>query len=1032
MRRIIELLVHRPVGVSTFYVLLAALASMAWVRLPVALLPSLSYPALAIWTAWPEVPPDQVERGVTIPVEQAVGGVHGVAEMTSRSQLGGSLVRLDFGWNTDLDVAATEVRQKLDSLAGHLPERVERPLVLRMDPSERPILVLALGLLDRSQPTTADLLDLKRVGEDVVARRLEQLIGVARVRVTGGHEREIRVDLAPDRLAAYGIDLLQIERALQDANVELVGGTVQKGPYRYSVEVSGQFRDAAEVAAAVVSEQGRNPVRLSDVAAVSEAVARRRGLVRLDGREVLLLLVERRPNANTVQTAAEVRDVLADLRGELPGLALDVVVDESVFVEEAIDGVLQALLCGSLLAVAVLLAFLRRPRLLAAVAVAVPLSLAITLVLFDLLGLSLNLVSLAGLALGVGLLIDNAIVVVENIARHCEEGLSPLVAAAEGAAEVAGAITASTLTTLAIFLPLTFVEGLAGRLFSDQSLAVVCSVSASLLVALTVVPLIASRDRPASSVAIARRPSLGIAFYERQLDRCLARPGRVLTMVAGFLLITGLIGLRLPREVVPETDEGRAEVRLTLPPDAGLSLLDARSRPVETALERLVDVRSVLADLGERDDARLELEPRPEYEGSLTVVLEPGTPSPAIIQLASSLSLPPDTSLEARAVETQLETLLVGGQSDLVIDLVAEPRAKAESAVLPLLGELARHPELVNVVRADPEGVPAYDLLLDRDALVRLGARADALERHLEAAARGREATRLQRVHEEVPIVLRVPAESLDVLLGERLAAGAALLPIATFVRAEPVSLPAVLVRHGQAPVVRLLADLAPGHGLAEGLGAVAAAVAATVPDGVRARLGGANQAFRQSLRAVGWSLLSSVLLVYLILAAQFESLVQPLIVLSVIPVAIGGAALSLGLTGHSWNLMSLTGSVVLVGIAVNDLILKVDFFNRRRAEIRSTETAIRQAGRERFRPIMMTTLTTVMGLSPLALGLGAGGSLRAPLAVAIVGGLLVGTFLSLGLGPVLLSCSSAPARRACSESSRRNSKAETSHPFYP
>ncbi len=1002
MKLLLARLLQRPVGVTAFYVLLSAFSVMALFRVPVTLLPSLSFPALLVWTSWPEVPPEQVERGLTMPIEQAVAGVQGVKSVTSRSQLGGSLVRLDFGWNSDLDYAALDVRQKLDRLAGFLPEKSDRPLVLGIDPSERPILVLALSGPDGRQHGSAGLIDLKRLAEDLVARRLEQLDGVARVRVTGGYEREIQVEVAPDRMAAHGVDLLRTERALQDANVSLSGGTIQKGPFRYAIEVSGEFRDAREVGAAVISEPGKPPLRLSEVATVREGMKRRRGLVRFDGREVLLLLVDLRPGANALRTVTEARQALAELRPELHDVALDVVVDESVFIKGAINGVLQSLFWGGLLSVLVLLLFVRQMRLLLAIAAAVPLSLGLTLLLFDLLGVTLNLISLSGLALGVGMLVDNSVVVAENIARFREKGLSPRDAAAQGAAEVAGAITSSTLTTLAVFVPLTLVEGLAGRLFRDQSLAVACSVGASLLVALTVVPLIAARDR-SNALAGTASPSPGLALYEAMLKRCLARPRWVIVGTLAFFLVAVVAALLLPREVVPETDEGRLEVKLTLPPDADLSLLSARSVGLEKALADFPAIDHLLADLGERDDVRLDFDPRPPYAGDMTVVLAPGWRSKTVLHRLAQLPRPRDLGMEARPVKTQLEALLVSAESDLVIDLVAERRSEAESWAPVLLPALAKRPELANVVRSDPEGVSAYDLQFDRDALARLGAQPETLDGYLEAAARGREATRLHLMREQVPVVLRAAAGSVEGLLAERVPTGAGMLPLGTFVRAEAVRLPAVLLRQGQAPVVRLLADLAPEVGLAAGTRAVEAAVQATLPPRVRAKVGGANQAFRESLRAVAWSLLFSVLLMYLILAAQFESPYQPFIVLSMLPLALGGAALMLAICGQSWNLMSLIACVMLVGIADNDVILKVNFVNQRRREGLSCAEAIRQAGHDRFRPTIMAMVTTVMGLLPLALGQGTGGSLQAPLALAIVGGLTTVTVLVLIVVPIIL-----------------------------
>lgn len=1014
MQSLIAHLLRRPVGLTAFYLLLLSLATLALARLPVALLPSVTYPSLVIWTPWAEVSPEQVERGVTEPVEQAVAALPGLVDLTSHSQLGGSLVRLDFGWNADVDLVALEARSHLDRVAGRLPEGAGRPLVLRVDPGDRPILVLAVGVGTASPmpeggpgraPELATLIEGRRIARQAVARRLEQLDGVARVRVTGGHEEEIQVRLDADRMAAYGLDLLHVEQALRATDVSLAGGTLRKGPYRYPVEVSGELRDRAEVAATVISPPGRSPVRLREVAEVREGIARRRGLVRHDGREVLLLLVERRPDANTVETAAQVRRELAALRKELPGVSLEVVVDESTFIRAALGGVVQALLVGGLLALLMLFAFLRRLRMLGAVAVAVPFSLAVALVLFDHLGMSLNLISLGGLALGVGLLVDNSIVVAENIARLREGGLDPFQASVQGAAQVAAPITASTLTTLAVFVPLTFAEGLAGRLFRDQSLAVACSVGASLLVALTAVPALTSREGAAGRRAGAQPrpapPSPGLRFYEWALDRCLARPGRVGAGVAAFLLLSMALAWHLPRQVTPEADEGRLRVRLTLPPDADLPLLSARSTHLETYLKGLPGVSHILADLGERDDARLELDPRPPYAGELTVVLHSGTETAALLEAIRTWPAPADLQVEAHPVRPRLATLLTAGEGDLFVDLVGDRRQITDRVQATLLAALRRRPELAHVTLETPAAASGYDLTFRRDAIVRLVARPEDLDRHLEAAARGREVARLQRLREEIPVVLRTAgATSVQDLLGRWVPAGERRLPLSTFVQARPTSRPVRLSRRGQAPVVRILVERTPGVDLGAAIASIEAATGTVLPAGVRLRTGGAGEAFRQSLGAVARSLVWSVLLIYLLLAAQLESLWQPLVVLAVVPLAVGGVALGLALMGQSWNLMSLTGCVVLVGLAVNDAILKVDFIQSCRARGASLGMAVRQAGRYRYRPILMTTLTTTFGLLPL--GLGAGGSLGAPLGLAILWGLGVATLLTLLVVPVL------------------------------
>ncbi len=1017
MKTLINFALRRPVTVTAFYILVVALAVAAYLRLPVALLPDLRFPALMIWTAYPDVAPERVERAVTERIEEAVAGTPGLRRLSSRSQLGGSLVRLDFGWNVNLDLAVLEIREQLDRLGNGLPDETERPIVLRLDPSDRPLMMIAVGAGERHRSPAAatsndlpgetpleDFTGLKPIARDIIARRLEQLDGVARVRVTGGYEWEIEITLDPGRMATHGLSLDQVGRALSMANVAVAGGTVRRGPFRYAVEVSGEFLTIGDVADAVISERGKVPIRLREVATVQKKVSERRGFVRLDGRETLLLLVERRPEANTVQTAAQARQALSDLDSDLPGVHLDVVVDESRFIEAAIEGVLQAILIGGLLAIGVLFAFLRRPRALAAVAVAVPLSLAITLVLFDILDIDFNLISLGGLALGAGMLVDNAIVVAENIARLRETGHRPAEAASRGTAEVALAITASTLTTIAVFLPLTFVEGLAGRLFRDQALAVTCSLAASLFVALTAVPLMAARDRDLDESPVT--PSTRwFEPYEKTLDWCLAHRGWVLLLNVALLLVSTQLIWQLPREAVPRADQGRLEVKMTLPAEADLSLVDQCSKLLEYRLLRWPEVRQVLADLGERDESRLAFDPRPPYEGDLILILESGADIDATLAKLRSLPVRSDIEIRSNPIRTQLEELLVGDHADFLIDLVSDRRHESMPAADGLRRALRNRPELVNVGIAEKEQVPAYHLRFRHEAMLRFGVRTETIATYFRSVTQGHRATALHAVNEEIPIVLRAGVvSSLERLLAVRLPTPNGLFPVGTFVDAKLVPLPAALLRAGQAPIVRLTADTAPGVDLAAATAAIRETLEGVLPVGVRGYIRGTNDAFRSSLRAVGWSLVLSLLLVYLILCAQFESLLQPLVILATVPLAVGGVVMALRLTGQSLNLMSLTGCVVLVGILVNDGIVKVDFINQRLRAGLSLTKAIHQAGRDRVRPILMTSLTTILGLLPLALGIGQGAELRAPLAIAIGGGLASGTVLTLLTVPVLYS----------------------------
>lgn len=985
--RVLSIALRRPVSVSAAALVVLALGAVALVRLPVTLLPELAYPALVVWTAYPDVPPEQVERALTEPLEQALAGTPGLRRLDAQSRLGGSLHALRFGWAVSLDAALLDVRERLDRQSATLPPGAERPVVLRSDPSRRPVLTLAAatehGTLVR----------------EVVARRLEQVDGVARVTVVGSARPTLVVEPETARLAALGLSLDAVEMVLGAANVRLPGGTLREGPYRYTVEVDGRLSSAGSVADLVVARTERGTVRLGDVARVRPGTEPERGAAHLNGARVTLLDVERRPDANTVRVAAAVHQTLAELHDELPGVPLTMLHDASVEIRAAIRYVAGALLLGAVLALLSLRLFVRDGRVLAAVAASVPLSLALALALFDALGVTLNLISLGGLALGVGLLVDNAVVVAESVARRRELGDDAWTAARDGTAEVAGAITAGTLTTAVVFLPITFVEGLGGRLFGEQALAIVSTLGASLVVALTVVPLVLSRAR-GPSVPTPRAARRLQSIYDVAVTPTLARPGRVAVGALALVLLGGALAWTLPRAAVPADPGDRLAVRLTLPPDASLARLEAETRTLARYAEALPGVAFVLAELGEPPPERLDLTPRPPYAADLIVHTDRAS-LPRTAEVLRRAPLPPEAGLTVQPVASDLARLLDAGEAELVIELGADHRALLDGPAEALAARLAEVSALRGVRPADGRGVPLLRVLPDRDRMARLGVSQTTVLRHIEAATGGRTATLLYDAEGDRPVRLDLGPHSRERLLALRIPTAGGSVPLAALVRLETAEQPDVLLRAGQRPVVRWFADRAPGPEGRRVEQAVAEAGAA-LPPGVRVRLGGDPEAFRDSLRAVGWSLLLSALLVYLILVVQFESVRRPLVVLASLPLAGLGVVLGLTLTGHSLNLMSLTGAALLVGLVVNDAILKVTFADERlRAGVPLRE-ALHRAGRDRLRPIVVTTLTTVFGMLPLALGLGEGAATRVPLAVAVIGGLLAASLLSLFVTPAL------------------------------
>ncbi len=1085
---------RRPVGTAMACLAVAVLGVVSFTRLPVDLLPDVAFPSLTVSTVYSGAGPAEVERFVTGPVEEQLSQVAGVRTVTSRSREGQSLVRLRFHWGTDMEFAALHVRERLDNLAEELPRGSERPVILSADPTDEPILTLAV--------TGRDLLSLRELSEAVFKRRLEQLDGVALAAASGGPRREIQVVVDPDRLQARGIRLEDVTAALDRSNYSAPGGVVRRGRFRYSLRTLGQFDRVEELRRVAVAGGGAGGsderVRLSEIAEVREGFAERETLARYDGEPAVGIQVYKESGSNTVRVAEGVETTLDQLRSEYPDVGITVATSQATFVRNAISNVVQALLLGGLLAFVVLFLFLREPRYPVAVGTAIPLSVLAAFSLCYAFDVSLNVMSLGGLALGVGMLVDNSIVVLENIFRHRdEEGASPLAAASAGTREVAAAITASTLTTVAVFGPVLYVEGVAGALFGDLSLAVAFSLLASLAVALTLLPVMARRvaerggagtDGPGKGAGgpeergrgrepggatgegtggpapvravrralawVRRRLRAGLlagkrllglvagsvretardagriagrvgrpafeAFdrrfrsfargYDAALEWCLANRAAVVAAAAGCLGLAFLVGQALPRSLMPQVDEGRFRVELELPVGTPLERTDETARVLEEVASDLEGVAGVYVRVGRSRGAELTGSGFTGlHQAALEVRLAPDGPSTAgaVRRFRAGVrarGLPAGAVSVETGRATSLGRALALGEADLAVK-VHGPRppdslaAVAESVRARIADLEALRDVRVDFQRAQPE--LAVEILRDEVARHDLTVRevADAIESFLRGAETERPFTRFA---EKVPIRVSLPAaerERLPEVL-ERTVSG---VPLSQLVEVRRGWGPVEILREDQTRTVEVLADVSGGLGRAV-TSARDRIDEMELPALTTVEVGGANEEMRDSFRSLLFAFALALLLVYLILAAQFESVVQPVVILASVPLAAIGAVLLLWAAGDGLNVMSGIGLVILIGIVVNDAIIKVDFINQRRRAGMDKREAILEAGRLRLRPIVMTTVTTVLGLAPLALGWGAGADLRAPLAVAVIGGLFSATFLTLLVVPVVYS----------------------------
>ncbi|HEX3158707.1 MAG TPA: efflux RND transporter permease subunit, partial [Gemmatimonadaceae bacterium] len=1047
-----RLAIRRPVAVAMGWLAVLMLGALAVLRLPIDLLPDVAYPRLVVHTTYANVAPVEVERFISEPVERVASAVPGVERVTSVSREGVSLVTLRFAWGTDMDFAVLNVRERLDNLRDQLPEGAERPVVLRTDPTSDAIMTVSVagsgavrgagsgahagarGASSRGADSvgavgSTDLWALKELAEAVIKRRLEQVDGIAQAAVTGGLEREIHVEVDPRRLESLGLTVNDVRRALDAANRSAPGGTIRRGRYRYALRTLGELQDVSQIAdvpirregAAARGDSASRSVLLRDVARVDDGFRERESLARLNGEEAIGLLLFKESGANTVRVSERVEDVLAGLRRQYPELRLVVATSQAGFISDSIANVVQEVVIGGLLAFLVLFLFLRDTRVPVAIALAIPLSVIATFALFDAAGVSINIMSLGGLALGVGLLMDNSIVVVENIFRHRELGLAPAEAAAVGTEEVSRAITGSTLTTIAVFGPIIYVQGVAGELFGSLSLAVAFALGASVLVALTVLPALAarwsagggrqSRGREALPTVFSRfldRFDAGFArlaaWYEGRLAWSLEHRGRVVALSALALALTVPVALALPRTMLPEVDQGSFRVRVELPRGTPLEGTAEVAARVERALLADARVAAVFTRVGRQAAIAGVDDESGLHSAVLDVRLAEGA---ATADVAAALrpvlaGVPGQATVETGQA-TALGALLGAGEADLAVRL----RGEDLDAALVHAGEVAERlqgmPGLANVRVGTALGHPEVRVTIDRERAASYGIEPTVIAQTVEDYMRGTRATDYVAFDRKVPVMVRLPdadRRSLATLEQVRLQD----VPLGELVSIEEGVGPTEIRREEQGRVVAVYAD-APGGDLDEAVRSIERSLATlSTPDGLRREIGGENEEMRRSFAALGLALLLALLLVYMILAAEFESFVQPAVVLLSVPLATIGAAVALWVTGAGLNVVSLIGMVVLVGIVDNDAVVKIDFINQMRREGHSVHDAIRLAGHARLRPILINTITAMLGLLPMALAIGPGAQLQAPLAIAVFGGLFTATALTLIVIPVAYS----------------------------
>ena len=1058
---IIKTSVNRPVTVWMFMFAIILFGMVGFSRLAVKLLPDLSYPTITIRTQYIGAAPVEVEQLVSKPIEEAAGIVKGLREISSISRSGTSDVVLEFEWGTDMDMASLDVREKLDTI--ELPLDVKKPLLLRFNPNLDPIVRLALSVPDASNN---DLKQMRTYAEEELKRQLESLTGVAAVRLSGGLEQEVHILLNQQKLTQLNLNADLIRSRIAEENINLSAGKVIQGEKEYLVRTLNQFDSLEELGQIVVYRDGQTLVRLFEVAEIVDAHKERNDVTRISDQESIELAIYKEGDANTVAVARKVTAELDKLNEGNSKTELKVIYDQSEFIESAVSEVTSAALMGSLLSMLVIYLFLRDiiPTLI--ISISIPFSVIATFNMMYFADISLNIMSLGGIALAVGLLVDNAIVVLENIDRCKSLGMSKLDAAVTGTKEVAGAIFASTLTTLAVFVPLVFVDGVAGALFSDQALTVAFALLASLLVALTTIPMLASREGfkalppliakakkakpetkmgkfkhysatvfsfpfillfsylPSALLTLAimltrllswftglfMRPlSSGFNWVYHQLEMmyhgllALALKFKILTISIALLVTLGAASLvpKLGMELIPPMNQGEFYVEILLPPGTEVSETDKVLRKLALSIKDREDVKHAYSQAGSGGLMTSDTSRGGENWGRLQVVLADHSAFDTVANVlrGTAMRIP---ELEAKIQHPELFSF----KTPLEIELIGYDLAQLKNTADSLVDALSDSDRFADINTSLRDGQPELSIRFDHERLAKLGMDAPTVANRIAQRIGGTIASQYTVRDRKIDILVRSEIEERDQIsdIDSMIINPNSSYPISLSAVAD-VTLklgPSAINRISQQRVAIVSANLAYGDLNEAVLEARTILGQQTLPTSIQARFGGQNEEMEHSFQSLQIALVLAVFLVYLVMASQFESLLHPLLILIAVPMAVGGSILGLYITQTHLSVVVFIGLIMLAGIVVNNAIVLVDRINQLRQNGVEKLTAISQAAKSRLRPIIMTTLTTALGLSPMAFGLGDGSEVRAPMAITVIFGLCLSTLLTLVVIPAL------------------------------
>jgi len=1023
-----RLAIQRPVTMFMISAVITLLGLISLTRLPVDLMPEFEQPTLNVRTSYPGVGPLEIEELLTRPLEQAVSAVPGIVRVTSSSSEGNSQVQLNFEWGSDLSEAADEVRTRVDRMRGRLPEDADPPTIFKFDSNQLP--VAQIGIEGDYDPVT-----LREIAQNEIAPRFERVDGVAAVTVNGGVRRQIHVELSKEKITALNLSVNQVVNTLRSENQNTPLGEIYSGDATYLVRSQGQFQNLEDIRNIVVMTRDGVPVYMRDIAEVKDTTEQKRSFMLINGKPGVQIQVQKQSGKNTVAVAAAVRKEVERVNNEVPGIKMTVTQDNSVFIQRSIDNVQEHALVGGILVVLIIFAFLRDFRSTLIVCTSIPVSVVGTFALLYFGGFTLNTMTFGGLALGIGMIVDAAIVVLENTHRHLHMGKDRMTAAIDGSEEVWSAILASTLTHIAVFVPLLFLSGTASIMFTQLSFVVMFSLAMSLFVAVTIVPVLCSRwlktpDEEATDTGIMSR------FYkmsERLLERMDEGYGRAIHVAlnhrpsviggaAALVVAAALIYPQIETELMPQTDEGEVNVNVELAVGTRIERTEeALLRVQDMVKESVPEAVTMIVQGGGGGNNNYQSGGGSTHRGQIRVLLKPRdqrtrTNEEVAVALRRQLSGKlPGVMVRANPSggNNQIMRFLSGGgnnnnggSSRLQLEIKGHDLDDARRLAQDARAMMEDTDGIADVQIGREEGRPEIAVRVDRPKAAMLGMSVSTVANTIQTNVAGTTAAQYRERGNEYPVVVRLREEDREAIsdVGDVLLSTpqGQVVPAKNVLLLNRESGPVQIQRKNMERMTTVNAEIEVP--LSQAVSAVQGRLGQLrVPPDFSVGFGEELEEQARSFKQLQLVLILAVLLVYAVMASQYESLRDPFIIMFSVPVAAIGVVLSLLLTGTSFSMQAYIGIIMLAGIVVSNAILLVDYINTlRRRDGMPLREAVELGGRTRLRPILMTSIATMLGLVPMAIGIGEGGELQAPLARVVIGGLLTSTMVTLVLVPAV------------------------------